>query len=745
MNEVVALVKVRKKHTVWLRDFWSLLFVLFIGSCGLLFSPAPALAVIAPSERPVLTLELLQERLKSPIQAEGTRIVDLRRLTIDLRPENSSFREQFYERLQAQLQRSGTPLGLDLSYSRIQGDFLLSRVGLRAPLYGQSLSPIFSSAEQTQLQRDRRRLSQLQQLSQSLLALPNTNSLPTPPLQITTFRGPLKLIQARFEGRVNATNTFFLNRVEAEGADFTLETDWLETRFSQSADFTGSVFRQDARFRNSIFFSKTGFSQSQFQGAANFQGSEFQSSVRFNQSTFRQAANFSRTQWQSNVDFSQTRWQNQVSFIKAQFLKPVFLTESTFEQAVLFQEAEFNAPVNLRSAQILNRADFSYSRFSADAYLNVAGLAFDADQAKILGDPGQIGRVFSAPTLSGNETLFRNLIQNFRQLQQITDANHVEFTTQRLRLREAARKLWGVNLNTASVASLQQLGFSLPQAKQIVQVRAQKPLRSLTELLSLDTIDLATYVRVRNQVIAEDPLSPLQDILRRVGIGWQWLGLSLLLLLSRYGSSFWLIFGVGMVAIAYFGLLFWLLDRWRRLRPQPILPTFYESIWVVGSAVLLTLAGLTAIFRAADHPVQTLICLGILIVPIPLLLTIRIYLQGRYHDGMDVSYLVEEGTLRQLRLLIGRLPTMPRYPLFRERYMPILWERRWSWLNYYDFSLNNLLRFGFNDIRLRDEHLPALITGLVWYQWSLGILYISLLLWTLSRTIPGLNLLIYLK
>ena len=46
---------------------------------------------------------------------------------------------------------------------------------------------------------------------------------------------------------------------------------------------------------------------------------------------------------------------------------------------------------------------------------------------------------------------------------------------------------------------------------------------------------------------------------------------------------------------------------------------------------------------------------------------------------------------------------------------------------------------------LRDEHLPGLISGLVWYQWSLGLLYIVLLFWTLSRTIPGLNLLIYLK
>jgi hypothetical protein len=41
------------------------------------------------------------------------------------------------------------------------------------------------------------------------------------------------------------------------------------------------------------------------------------------------------------------------------------------------------------------------------------------------------------------------------------------------------------------------------------------------------------------------------------------------------------------------------------------------------------------------------------------------------------------------------------------------------------------------------RQVPGLITALVWYQWGLGLLYAILLLWTLSRTIPGLNLLLY--
>jgi hypothetical protein len=188
-----------------------------------------------------------------------------------------------------------------------------------------------------------------------------------------------------------------------------------------------------------------------------------------------------------------------------------------------------------------------------------------------------------------------------------------------------------------------------------------------------------------------------------------------------------------------------LIDRLRRLRPKPIVPTLYETIAVLTSFSVLSLGGLVTIFQTSDRPWLTLACLAVVIVPVPLLLLGRLYQQGRYHNLMDISYFVEEGSLRQLRLLIGRMPIMPRFPLFQERYVPLLWDRRWNWLNYYDFSFNNLLRFGFNDIRLRDRDMPGLITALVWYQWSLGILFIALLLWTLSRTIPGLNLLIYFK
>lgn len=681
--------------------------------------------------RSPLTLELLQERLKSPIQSEGVRTIDLRELIINLRSENAEFRDQFYQLLQTQLNRSETPLGIDFSHSLIEGELIGSKLGLRTPLHGEALSPLLTPDEQQQLLRDPRRFSQ-----------------PTPIPTVTVFRGAIKLVQTRVLGTVNFANTFFLNRVEVNKAFFTQDSDWSETRWTRSVDFADAAFGRDANFSGSLFSTKATFARAQFRGVANFQGSTFEENAIFSHAQFAQLANFTRavfgsansfavddstsdehssqmrsaesssaglrpaslrsSHFQGFADFSHTNWRDRALFSKSRFLAPVCLTEASFEKSVAFRETQFNQWVNLRAVSLLEQVDFSNARFLEDAYLNVASLTFDSDQAKIIGDTGRIGRVLSVPILDGNEDVLRNLVRNFRSLQQIADANQLEYTTQRLRLRQLGRCLLGKDSQEKE-----------PEASSINLTASPRP----------------TVIPFYSTP------SPLGWVLEALSC----VGLSLLLLLSRYGTSFWLVFGVGLVAIAYFGLLFWLVDRFRRRHPQPIVPTVFETPWMLGSYGVLTFAGVTAIFRTSDRPWLTLSCLGMVILPVPMLLLWRLYQQGRYHDLMDVSYFVEDGSLRQLRLLIGRLPVMPRFEMFRDRYMPILWDCRWNWLNYYDFSLNNLLKLGFNDIRLRDQHLPGIISTLVWYQWSLGILYIALLFWTLSRTIPGLNLLIYLK
>ncbi|AFZ56624.1 pentapeptide repeat-containing protein [Anabaena cylindrica FACHB-243] len=710
--------------------------------CVLLLFPFPTFA--AQPERTPLTLELLQERLKTPTLHEGNLTVDLREMVIDLRPENAIFRDNFYKLVRKELQKTGTkPLGLDLSYSLVQGDFIGSDLGLRTPLYAQAIAPIFTAIEQEQLER--LRLVCLQSLS---IAFPNSKdcksllgTLSATSSEITVFRGALTLVETRFNGEVQFPHTFFLQSINAGGATFFKATNWNETRFSRPVSFDAAAFIQPSSFQGSIFFDKANFRKAKFQESVDFQGEFFVKNANFNQAKFKQLVKFNNSLWQEDADFSGVSFVNSAQFNQADFNQVVIFTEANFEKNIIFREAQFNKSVNFNGASILNQADFSDARFGKGAFLNIPGLNFNSNQAKILGNPGEIGNKFAVPTLQGNQNILRNLGQNFRQQQQVADANQLEYLKQRLKLIELTHVLVATNINNASVSSLINLGFSPTQAQAIREQRQIKPFRNSSELLTLADIDLESYDKLRDRLVASEPLSLSMWLIQ----AFNWLLLSVLLLLSGYGTNFWLVFGVGGVAIAYFGLLFWLIDRYRRLRPVPIIPSYYETISILTSFSCLMSLSLLAVFRNTQQPWLTLGCLLMIIVPVPLTLIWRLYQQGRYHDLMNFSYFTEDGTLRQLRLLIGRLPVIPRNPTFRERYMPLLWNRRWNWLNYYDFSLNNLVRLGFNDIRLRDEHLPGIIASLAWYQWSLGLLYITLVLWTLSRTIPGLNLLIYLK
>ena len=342
------------------------------------------------------------------------------------------------------------------------------------------------------------------------------------------------------------------------------------------------------------------------------------------------------------------------------------------------------------------------------------------------------------PTLTSNETVLRNLVRNFRLLEQIEDANQLEYTTERLRLSQLKRQIFGTSVNQASEAQLIRLGLSLEQAKAVVAQAATQPFVSRSDLLGVNAIDLATYLRVRDRLTTQSTNAIIRT--RRF---FRWLVLAGLLLLSQYGTNVGLIFSVGLLITTAFALMFWLIDRCRRREPIPILPTSAETTAVTIGSISLFSVALTLLGQSSPHLIWTLLAVGCLVLPVPGVLILLLYRQPQAHALIASSYFVENGALRRLQVLIARLPIPPKYPFYRDRYTPLLSDRRWNWLNYFDFSLNNWFKFGFNDIRLRSQSVPGLVSALVWYQWSLGVLYITLLLWTLSRTIPGLNLLLY--
>ncbi|MGF1519690.1 MAG: hypothetical protein ACFCVB_18070 [Nodosilinea sp.] len=686
----------------------------------------------AAESHPLLTVDLLRQRLATPVQREGRPTIDLRNYTLDLRPD-SALTDGFYRLLSSGLQKPATTPTLDLSYAVVRGDLDFQRLGQREPLYGDNLSPLLSEAGQAQLRRDRTRLLQLSRLSQSLLIQGQNSSQ-----QIYVFKAPLVAVQTRFIGQVQGGDTYFLGRLLASGAVFEQGLSVAGARFNRAVNFSGADFRQGVQAKSSLFFEAARFDQGQFRSGANFQGVEFKADANFSRAVLAGDLNFSRVQWQGVADFARTGWQGTAFFVRSYFAKALFFTEARFDAPLVLRQARFGEPVNLRNAVLGGEVDLGDALFPPSAYLNVAGMEFSLEQTQILGTPGKIGRVFSVPQLAGNETLLRNLERNFRRLEQISDANYIAYTAERLRLKTWQQRLLGTNLNTASVTALVRAGFTEIQAAAVVKQRQEQLFIGTEGVLSVPGVDLASYLKVRDRIFALNAF----PLTRRLTLALQWLWLGGLVVLSRYGTSFGLTFGLGLVAIPIFALMFWFVERYRRRRVPPILPPLTEGLWLGGGCAVLLGLGLNAL-RAADYPLLALGFLSVLLVPVPALLIGLLLKQGRYHDLMDESYFVEDGSLRQLRLLIARLPVIPKFPFFRDRYTYLLLDRRWNWLNYLDFSINNWLKFGFNDIRLRDQHVPGLITALVWYQWGLGLLYTALLLWTLSRTIPGLNLLIY--
>ncbi|MEL6471529.1 MAG: pentapeptide repeat-containing protein [Cyanobacteria bacterium J06623_4] len=711
-------------------------------------SAPPTLAGPTGSAHPALTLSALDRQMAAAAQQRNVKIISLKGFTINLREnsaEETAFVEQFYQRLQKGLNpkgASGSQIpGLDLSDAVVLGDFDLTRLSLRVPAYSTTApaSPSYSSYrnDSTPTVRTRPRSSR-KNFGSSTGALSRFLLLPaqTPQLDTYIFQGPLLLTHTCFNGGVTAKDLSFLNRVEASRAIFTQAANWQGSQFTSSLNFSQAQFQQESRFRAALFSGRSRFKQAQFNGLSSWQASTFQQGASFAQANFRNAT-FARAHWQANADFDRATFQEVGNFQKSRFDQSLFLTDAQLEGALNFRQAQFQGPISLRGAHVLSQIDFGDARF-ANALINVADLDFSAGDAQFLGTPGQIGQRFSVPTLTSNETVLRTLVRNFRLLEQIADANQLEYTTEQLRLARIRRYLFGLSINQATTGQLIQAGFSEPQARAIAQRAQQDPFVSRSDLLALDEVDLATYLQVRDRIIVSPthPFDRLQQLIH-------WLALASLLLLSHYGTNVGLVFSVGLLATTAFAIMYWLVDRYRRRQPTPIVPTRDETVAVLlGSAALLTLSfGLLS--QSSEHMGRTLAAVGLLVLPVPAALIGTLYQQGRYHDLMDRSYLVENGALRRLQVLIARLPTPPKFPFYRDRYTPLLSDRRWNWLNYFDFSFNNWFKFGFNDIRLRDRAVPGLISALVWYQWSLGVAYITLLLWTLSRTIPGLNLLLY--
>ena len=640
------------------------LIIVAIALLILVWSFVPAWAKAQGEARSYLDLETLQEKVANLVEDPGQTRIDLSNLIIDLSNPESSFNQEFYRAINNVVGRGSSPVGLDFSNSLIQGNLQLNRLGISSTVGEGALPAFFSPGEQKQIQQ----------------AYPvNNRDRPRP--RINIFRGGLNLTKVVVTGEIQGDNSLFLQPVIAIAARFQQAVNLSQDIFVEELDLSQVSFEQNFNGDRLHFFAPSKFETVEFGGTADFSQSQFEGVSEYEGAIFNGLADFTRTVYLQPVDFSRVIFRDRSLFAKAKFLEKLVLRDTIFDKVVTFRDIYLNSLLDLQDAHLLDRLDFSNGFFSPQARINTSGLAFDSTEAKIIGESG-IGKLIYVNRLASNETVLRNLIRNFRSLEQIADANYLEYQREQLRLGEIGDRL------------------------------------TKTSYRKVFTWEWISLIPI-------------------------WIALNLLLLLGDYGTNINLLFAIGALAIAFFSCLYWLIDRYRPGISQPILPRREEITVMLGSYLIITSLATVNVFITTSRPWLTLGSIAIILLPIPLSIVSIIYQRGRYHNLLDTTYFVEDGSMREFRLLLGRLPIMPRFPFFRDRYQPILWDRRWNWLNYYDLSLNNIFKIGFNDIRLRDRHLPGLISTLVWYQWCLGVFYIILLLWTLSRTIPGLNLLIY--
>ena len=639
--------------------------IIIILLCLLCLLVIPERVYAQTEQRTSLTLEILQDRVSNLVQTDGKDQIDLSNLIIDLTNKDNEFNQQFYQEINNTISRASNPVGIDFSNSIIRGDFKLNQLGIYSAVAEGALHSLFTPGEKEQIAR----------------YYPVDRNISKDIPRINIFRGGLNFTGAVFAAEVEGDNSLFLQPVIITSTKFQSGVKLDRNIFGKEVNFSNSILERGINLSHSHFFSTVKFKEVDFKATSDFSQSQFEGKVEYNKSLFDGVADFTRTIFVRAVNFSNVIFNDRLIFAKSKFLNASILTNATFEKTATFRDIYINATIDLQDAHLLDRLDFSNAFFSPKARINTSGLAFDSAEAKIIGEKG-IGRLIDVDKLKANETVLRNLIHNFRSLEQIGDANYLQYQREQLRAKQISDRL--VKTSWKKVFTWGWIGL-IPQ----------------------------------------------------------WTILNLLLILGDYGTNINLTFTIGIIIISFFSFLFWLIDRYRPNISTPVTPSRYEIVVMLGSSLFFIILSLVNLFLVADTPLLTLLGIAVVLLPIPILITASIYIRGRYHKLLDTSYFVEDGSFREFRLLIGRLPIMPRFPFFRDRFQPILWEKRWSCLNYYDFSLNNIFKLGFNDIRIRDKHLPGSISTLVWYQWCLGVLYIILLLWTLSRTIPGLNLLIY--
>jgi uncharacterized protein YjbI with pentapeptide repeats len=209
---------------------------------------------------------------------------------------------------------------------------------------------------------------------------------------------------------------------EIKTSVFSKKVDFIGTNFTgQNAYFSGTQFSGQVDLSKTHFYAgKAVFQDTEFDDMADFSYANFIKSSNFNGANFTNKVLFEASNFTGKATFQSAQFHKEGNFKNSNFGKEIDLSNSHFFKDGIFRDSKFDGLVNLNHVRFDGDVDLGKSVFGDKAQLHLD----ETKYGKIYLRWEQIkGGLFKDSLLFYNEEAFLSLIQNYKSLGWIGDAN----------------------------------------------------------------------------------------------------------------------------------------------------------------------------------------------------------------------------------------------------------------------------------------------------------------------------------
>jgi uncharacterized protein YjbI with pentapeptide repeats len=178
-------------------------------------------------------------------------------------------------------------------------------------------------------------------------------------------------VKVAFDGQVNFEVTHFLGLASFTHAQFSEFADFYLAEFWGDADFSGAEFSGEADFDSAKFVGDADFSDAEFSGYADFEEAKFFGKAVFEKAEFSEGAEFNLAEFYRNVFFASAKFSGDLYFFATRF----FSERNEPKKHASFAWAEFFGEAIFYQTLFQGDAHFEGAQFEKSAYF--AGARFD--------------------------------------------------------------------------------------------------------------------------------------------------------------------------------------------------------------------------------------------------------------------------------------------------------------------------------------------------------------------------------